>query len=285
MKYSIIFSFILVTLCVAGCRKSDNPKVPELVEVPLPNITLTDGELKIPGDDPASFAASFDVDVYYKFGLQPKAMDVIIIRNGDKANPKLLQANVTTFPTSFSVTGQQLIDLFGQSIGLGDAFEVGADMIMEDGSRYPAFPLGGVTYAPGIATLPGISTTLRFAAPCLFDPAAYTEGDYEVVVDDWQDFDPGDHVPVKKIDDTHYSFKYLASDAQPIIMEVHPEDNTVTVAPVMYGNYDGEEYVAESVRGPNTGVDPCDVSFSVTLHHSLTTGGDIGDYTIKLRKL
>jgi hypothetical protein len=285
MKYSIIFSFILLTLGIAGCRKNDNPRVPQLIEVPLPNITLTDGELRIPGDDPASFAASFDVDVYYKHGLQPKSMDIVIIKNGDKANPKVLQTDVTTFPTSFNITGQQLIDLFGQAIALGDAFEVGADMIMDNGTRYPAFPAGGTTYAPGIATLPGISTSLRFAAPCLFDPAAYTEGDYEIVVDEWEDFAPGDHIPVKKIDDTHYSFKYGAANAQPIIMEVHPEDNTITVAPVMYGDYDGTQITAESVPGPNTGVDPCDVSFSVTLHHSLTAGGDIGDYTIKFRKL
>lgn len=286
MKYSIIFSFILVTLCVAGCRKNDNPKVPELIEVPLPNITLTDGELKIPGDDPTSFAASFDVDVYYKYGLQPQAMDIVVIRNGDKTNPKVLQANVTTFPTSFNITGQQLVDLFGTAIGLGDAFEVGADMIMENGTRYPAFPVGGTTYAPGIATLPGINTSLRFAAPCLFDPEAYTEGDYEIVTDEWEDYHPGDHVAVKKIDDTHYSFKYLADNAQPIIMEVHPEDNSITVAPVMYGDYGGTQITAESVAGPNTGVDPCDVSFSVTLHHTLTEdGSDVGNFTIKFKKL
>jgi hypothetical protein len=53
----------------------------------------------------------------------------------------------------------------------------------------------------------------------------------------------------------------------------------------MYGDYDGTQITAESVPGPNTGVDPCDVSFSVTLHHSLTAGGDIGDFTIKFRKL
>jgi hypothetical protein len=285
MKYSIIFSFILATVLVAGCRKNDNPRVPELTEVPLPNITLTDGELRIPGDDPASFAASFDVDVYYKQGLQPKSMDIVVVRNGDRANPKVLQADVTTFPTSISLTGQQLIDLFGQSIELGDAFEIGADMIMDNGTKYPGFPVGGVTYAPGIATLPGINTSLRFAAPCLFDPAAYTEGDYEVIVDEWQDFEPGTPVPVSKINDTTYSFKYAATAAQPIVMVVHPADNSITVASVDYGNYSGDDYTAESVPGANTGVDPCDVSFSVTLHHSLTSGGDIGNYTIKLRKL
>jgi hypothetical protein len=282
MKYSLIFSFLFASLFIAGCRKDDNPKVPDLEQVPLPNITQTDGGVKIPGDDPASFTASFDLDVYYKQGLQPKSMDVVVIRNGDKSNPKTLQADITTFPTSISVTGQQLIDLFGEAIGLGDAFDIGADVVTEDGTRYPAFPVGGVTYAPGIANLPGINTALRFAAPCLFDPAAYTEGDYEVITDEWADYAEGDVIPVVKIDDTHYSFKYAAANANPIIMEVDPATNKITVAPVMYGDYDGTEVTAESVEGSE--VDPCDVSFIVKLHHSFD-GGDIGDFTIKFTKL
>lgn len=284
MKYSVIFSLLFASLFMAGCRKDDNPKVPDMASVPLPTFTQTAGGALIPGDDPASFAATFDVDVYYKNGLQPKSFDVVVIKNGDKSNPKVIQADITTFPTTINVTGQQLIDLFGANIGLGDAFNIGADVIAQDGTKYPAFPDGGVTYAPGIANLPGIVTELRFAAPCLFDPAAYTAGDYEVVVDEWEDYAPGDIVTVAKIDDTHYSFKYAADNAVPIIMEVNPDNNAITVNAVMYGDYGGLEVTATSVEGPNSMVDPCDVSFSVQLNH-VYSGGDLGNYIIKLRKL
>ena len=264
MKYTVIYYFIVAALVIAGCRKSDNPKVPDLVEVPLPNITLTDGELKIPGDAPATFNATFDVDVYF--------------------NPKTLQANLTTFPTTISVTGQDLIDLFGEAIGLGDAFEVGADMIMADGTRYPAFPAGGVTYAPGIATLPGISTSLRFAAPCLYDAALYTEGDYEVVLDEWADYEAGTAIPVTKINDTTFSFKYAADNAQPIIFEVHPQDNSITVASIMYGDYGGLHVVATGVEGSEA--DPCTSSFTLKLNHVADPPyGDLGVSTIVLKKL
>lgn len=268
----------------AGCRKNDNPKVPDLANVPLPILTLAeDGETKIPGGDPASFSTSFTVDTYYKFGPKPKQFDVVVIKNGDKSSPKTVQGGITTFPTTVTVTGQQLMDLFGSGIALGDKFDVGVDVITQDGKKYDAFPVGGVTYAPGISNLPGINTILTFAAPCLFVPDEYTEGNYEVVFDEWNDYQPGDKVLVKKIDDTHYSFEYKVNNPQPIIMIVDPVDNSITVNPTMYGDYGpGFEFTATSVEGSE--VDPCDLSFVVKLNH-VYSGGDTGNYTIKLRKL
>lgn len=284
MKYSAIFSFFVASLLIAGCRKDDNPKVPELFRVPLPLITQTGGDTKISGTEPEIFTATFDVDVYFKHGDQPKQMDVVVVKNGDKTNPKVIQANITSYPVTVTVTGQQLIDLFGEPIELGDAFEVGADVVTQDDVRWPAFPVGGITYAPGIANQPGINTLLRFAAPCRFEPDLYTTGDYEVITDEWADYLAGEIVVVTKIDDTHYSFKYKASNANPIIMEVNPVDNTITVAPTMYGDYGGLEVTATSVPGDASAADPCDLSLSVKLNH-VYSGGNLGDYIIKLKKL
>jgi hypothetical protein len=288
MKSSIIFSFLFAAVFIAGCRKNDNPQVPDLTRVPLPLITLKDGsDTKISGTDPAAFQATFDVDTYYKEGDKPKQYDIVVIKNNDKSNPKVIQAGITTFPTTISITGQDLIDLFGEDIGLGDAFNIGANVITLDGKTYDAFPVGGSTYAPGISNLPGINTSLRFAAPCLFDPAAYTAGDYKVVFDEWNDYIPDDAakgtVAVTKIDDTHYSFKYLVtSDAQPIVMVVDPADNSVSVASVVYGAYGTDFITAVGVPGGSS-VDPCDVSFTVQLNHTYS-GGDLGNYTIKFMK-
>ena len=98
------------------------------------------------------------------------------------------------------------------------------------------------------------------------------------------DYVPGTVIPVEKIDDTHYSFKYNADNANPIIMEVDPNTNAVTVAPVMYGDYGGAQVTATSVEGSE--VDPCDVSFHLILNHNAPDfGGDLGDYAITLRKV
>lgn len=287
MKLSIIYSFAFMALLVAACRKSDNPRVPDFAKVPLPVLLLdSNSGTKISGTEPLTFEATFSVDYYHKNGDAPKAFDIVVIKNGDKSNPQVVQAGVTSFPTNVTVTGQQLTDLFGAGITLGDEFLVGVDVTTQDGTKWQAFPpvSGGITYAPGIANEAGNNTTLRFAAPCQFDPAAYTAGDYEVVLDEWADYEEGDLVAVEKIDDTHYSFEYAAANPNPIIMVVDPATNAITVAPTMYGDYDGLEVTATSVAGDDSAVDPCDVSFSVKLNH-VYSGGDLGDYVIKLRKV
>lgn len=286
MKSSLIFSFLLGVLFISACRKDDNPRVPDFQKVPIPLITLTEGaETSIPGDNPASFTSSVVVDTYFKSGELPKQYDLVVMKNGDKSNVKVIQAGISTFPTSVTITGQQLIDLFGEPIALGDAFDIGADVITLGDKKFDAFPLGAdITYAPGVGDLPGSSTSVRFSAPCLFVAADYTSGAYEVVVDEWQDYAPGDAVTVTKIDDTHYSFEYAADNANPIVMEVDPATNAVTVAPVMYGDYGGAQFTAKSVEGSK--VDPCDVSFHLILNHnSPDYGGDVGDYAIILKKI
>lgn len=285
MKLSVIFSFFFAAILITGCRKDDNPRIPDVIKVPIPLITLGDSAaIKIPGDDPASFTTTFNVDTYFKNGEMPKQFDVVVVKNGNNSNPKIIQAAVTTYPTTITLTGQQLIDLFGEEIGLGDAFEVGADVYTLDGKKYDAFPVLGVGYAPGIANLPGSNTQLRFAAPCLYDEAAYTEGDYEVILDEWNDFAVGDPVAVKKIDATHFSFKYAAANANPIVFEVNADDNTITIPSVMYGDYDGAQVTAMGAVGSE--VDPCDVSFKLVINHNAPDfGGDLGNYTIILKKL
>ena len=287
MKSSIIYSLAFIAVLIAACRKNDNPRFPEFEKVPLPVLTLDSNSVtKIPGNDPLSFEATFAVDVFYKNGELPKAFDIVVIKNDDKSNPKVIQANVTSFPTNVTITGQQLTDLFGAEIVLGDAFVVGADVITQADKKYEAFPNveGGITYGPGVNNEAGNNASIRFAAPCLFVPSEYTEGDYEVVVDEWADYQPGDLVAVTKISDTEYSFKYLAGNAQPIVMTVDPETNAITVPRMVYGDYGGDVAETESIAGDNTAVDPCDISFSVNLRQ-IYDGTDYGGFLIKLKKV
>lgn len=272
MKSSIILSFLFITILVTGCRKGDNPKVPDLTKVPVPLLTLDEtSDTKISGQDPASFQAKFTVDVYFKNGELPKQLDLVVVKNGDAANAKTVLANITSWPVEYSVTGQNLIDLFGP-IALGDAFEFSTDVTTQDGLKVAAFPLGGGTpFAPGIYNMPGSSPLLRFAAPCPFDIEPY-RGDYIIVRDDWADYFPDDDIAVTVIDDTHMSFKYKADGALPIIMEIDPATNAITVAYQKYGSYGGDDYFVESIPGDNSAADPCTTSLSVNLHHSTDAG-------------
>lgn len=287
MKSSIIYSLLIGALVIAGCRKEDNPKVPNFERVPVPQITLGEGSGdKIPVSDPASYTSTIIVDNYFKHGTAPKQMDVVVIKNGDALNQKSLQASITTFPTTITITGQQLADLFGAPIALDDEFTIGADVTTTEGKKYVAFSSEGISYGPGIFNMPGSSPelTLVGANICFFNADAYTDGNYEVVVDEWNDYAAGSSIHVTKIDATHYSFEYAADNPNPIIMEVNPDTRAITVAPVMYGDYGGAQVTAKSVDGSE--VDPCDVSFHLILNHNAPDfGGDLGDYAIILKKL
>jgi hypothetical protein len=191
-----------------------------------------------------------------------------------------------------NITGQLLGDLFGSTPVLDDEFTFGADVITANGKTYNAFPPDGITYAPGIANLPGSGTeiSLLTANFCLYDPAAYTEGDYEVVVDEWGFTSAGDIVTVTKIDDTHFSFQFDAvENPQPIIMEIDPVTNEVTVESTMYGLFDygtGDGALESTTKtGAGSEVDPCETSFKLFLNQDIQFYGDQGDFAFVLKKV
>ena len=272
---------------MSGCRKDDNAKVPDLTKAPIPLLTLdATSDTKISGQEPESFHAKFSVDIYFQNGEHPKQLDLVVVKNGDAANAKTVLANITSWPVDFEITGQELIDLFAEPISLGDAFEFSTDVTTQGGTKIAAFPLaGGIPFAPGIYNMPGSSPLLRFAAPCPFDVEAY-KTDFFVVRDDWQDYNltvENEDITVSFIDDTHLSFKYKADDAQPIIMEIDPETNAITVANQYYGKYGGDDYFVESIPGDDSAVDPCTTTISINLHHS-TAGGTFDGVIIMQKK-
>ncbi|WP_152269364.1 hypothetical protein [Agriterribacter humi] len=283
---SIIYSAILAMFLFAGCRKDDNAKVPDLERVPLPLITKdASTDVTISSQEPETFAATFNVDLYYKDDIKPQKFDVVIIKNGDKSNVKSLQDGVTTFPVSLQITGPQLATLFGSPIVLGDKFDIGVNITTQEGKVFQAFPLTGVAYNANIAALANSSTSVRYEAICKFNPEDYA-GDFKVVTDDWADYAPGDIVAVTVIDDTHLSFKYLDDNARPIIVEVKP-DNTTFVAKQVYGDGYGLGYgeiSCETVPSADNYVGPCEGILSVRLKHTVAAGS-FGDATITLQKI
>src|SRR4051812_45831920 len=122
---SIIYGFLTVLLLATGCRKEDDARIPDLIRVPTPLITMNaDSDPFISPVDPASFVGKFTVDQFFKNDVAPQKMDVVIRKNNNVVKPF---ETVTTFPTSLELTGQKLIDLFGEPINGGDIFEIGVD--------------------------------------------------------------------------------------------------------------------------------------------------------------
>ncbi|MGN6493662.1 MAG: hypothetical protein ACTHLE_16795 [Agriterribacter sp.] len=140
MNKVIFLNILAVALAFASCRKSDNPEIPELTRVPVPNLILKDGsDDQISPANPAGFNAEFDVDVFFKDDIPPQKFDVVVIKNGDKGSVKVLKSDITTFPTTVAVSGQQLIDFYGE-IEDGDAFTVGGDVTTQNVTLLQAIP-------------------------------------------------------------------------------------------------------------------------------------------------
>ncbi len=284
---SYLFIFSLLAVFFNSCRKEDNPILPELIKVPTPLI-LKDASTDqvIDAVDPAAFSGTFTVDLFFDNDAPPEKMDIVVIKNGDKSVVKQVET-VTTYPTSITITGTQLETLFNETIELGDYFDIGANIVL-NGRTYHAFPAVGVAHASGVAAQPGASTFIRYGAVCAYDPEQY-QGNFVVVDDEWGDYGAGDVVELIKIDDTKFSFTYPADNAKPIIVEVNPADNSVSVTKQVYGDgYGGASWPygpisVQSVPSVDNFVAPCDGVVSVILSHTVGAGG-FGSYKIVLEK-
>ena len=289
MKKVIIFSLLLSSFVAIfnSCRKEDNVKLPDLTRAPLPLVTKDpSADDVISGSDPAAFAGKVVVDMYFPNDIKPQKADVVVIRNGDNASVKTIQADVTSFPTTVAFTGTQLETLFGVPIVAGDNFTVGVDLTTTDGLKYEAFPITGLPYASGTAAQPGSSTTVQYVAVCEFNKAAFN-GNYTVVQDDWADFAVGDFVEVKpgagdnEISILAYPSPAYGTNRKPMIITVNPTTYEVTIPEQVIGDYNGAPPGA-TARGTGT-VNPCgdEISLLVTINIG---GDDYEDNVLVLHK-
>jgi len=287
MKKILAYSSLLL-FAFLSCRKDDNSKLPTLERVPLPTVLKVAGtDQVISATDPTSFNAKFTVDVYFKDDVPPQKFDVVAIKNGNPSTVKVIQDNVTAFPTTITLTGQKLIDLFGP-IQVDDNFDVSVDITTQSGKKYLAFPPVGDGYGSNVSIQPGASTFIRYTAVCQFNADQYN-GNFVVQTDEIGNFNPGDIVPVTKIDATHISFEYPVFDAKPIVINIDPVTNVATVPKQVYGNYGTPpswpygDVSVQSVPGNDNFVAPCQGTLSLNLEHTVSAGS-FGAFKIVLKK-
>jgi hypothetical protein len=292
MKKIVLYSFL--ALVFVACRKSDNPKIPELTRVPVPKLSVvpnSDAAIDV-AVNPAGFKANFNVDLLFPEDVKPQKMDVVVRKNGAGA-VKIIKTDVTTYPTNVQVTGQQLIDLFGANIVLGDFFDFATDIYLSNGQKIDAFPATGIQFSGGTANIPTSSPSLRYAAICKYDPNLYS-GIFVVVQDDWQDTNPGDQIVFTKIDATHFSYIYPSvSNPIPIVVAVNTGNNTVSITKQVIGsiwNYGVPSYTqpTATTTGPNNNLAPCDKTVTMSIDYGIggVNGGTFGGgpYVFKLKK-
>lgn len=287
----IICGFLLFTILISSCRKSDAPELPDgLQRAPIPQLSKdSSSDLTISGTDPNAFNAKFILDQYYKTDHSYKSFDVIVRKNGDNASIKVLKANITTLPATITVTGQQLKTLFGADITATDFYDFGADIYLPSGLKIEAYPSdGNPNFNPNIPVLPNLApVTVQYVVFCDYDPSIF-QGNFVVVEDDWQDYQPGDVVPVTKINDTHFSFEYNGADLKPIIVQVDPATNVTSITNQYFENYgpDYGNFYIHTAASPNNTVLPClgVISIFADIYSDNPGVGNQGNFKLVLKK-
>jgi hypothetical protein len=286
LTYALLFP--AVAMMFNACRKDDNNKLPALEEVPWQPQLVKDAstDISISPDDPQSFSGKFSVDEYFESGANPQKVDVVVIKNNNKANVKVLKTDVTSFPAVIEITGTQLLTLFGGTIVLGDVFDVGVDITTTSGKKFEAFPLVGQAYASGITAQPGAAPTIRYIAACTFDKNSFN-GNYTIVQDDWADFNVGDPIAVapgagdNQIAITAYPSPKYGKNRKPMLVNVNPQTFAATIPEQVIGDYDGAPANA-TAKGTGT-VNPCGSEITLTITFKIGAQEYTG-YVLKLAK-
>lgn len=294
MKKIINTIMIISLVVISSCQKSDNATMPDgIVYLNQPQIVKVSGDPAILDTDPMAFNAKLSVDLYFKDSKKPDYLDLVVVKNGDTKNTKVIKANISSYPVEQEITGSQLSELFGTIVS-GDNFDFGANYIV-GGKTYAAFPDGGgASYGPGAASQPGASPTVRYSAICGFVADDFIgNGKFEVVTDGWGDYGVGSEVTVTKVDESTIAI----ASSLPVFgltkVKVNLGDNVATVEKQELGNpgagyYGGANYGMLSVTSQGGGtanfVNPCNGIIRVNLGYTVAAGS-FGAYVLELKKI
>lgn len=181
MKKLLLLLFVITTI-ISGCRKDDNPKLPDLTSFPVPKLMVDPSSSLIieENDTKENFTSTFTVDLYFKDDVKPKQYDIVVAMNGDYKNFKIYEQGITAFPGPVTVTTKRLASLFGKTVAElvpGTYFEVRAQFTLQNGTLIPAFNQVGETYSSDLQNLPDASLTLKYQVVCPLDLDDFT-GDF-----------------------------------------------------------------------------------------------------------
>ncbi|HMJ47186.1 MAG TPA: hypothetical protein VK498_07630 [Ferruginibacter sp.] len=285
-----ILNFLLLsTVFFVGCRKNDAryPFDVAIVRVPYVNVTPdATSSVSIDLTNLATFQGKFNVNLLYPKDISPEKVDVVIRKNNDNTNVKIVQAGITTFPTgTITITAAQIATLFGAAIKLGDNYDIGTDIYL-GGTKYEAFPQGTGVLAyggTGQANQPGFIPTIRYSALCLYDPNVY-QGNFVVVSDDWADYTPGDVIVLTKISNTSFSFTHFApANAVPFVLTVNTGTNAVTGVRQQVGTswlYSANPATYPLATMSATGVvAPCDKTVTLDIQYGVNGVASTANFT------
>ena len=296
MKKNILIYSLFATLIFVGCKKDDGPIAKSdgitTESVPVMRITKVAGfTADIIPSTIASYVGKIKVELLYSYTNNnlklPEKVDLVIIKNGDRNNVKVLKAGITTFPSEVTFTGPELLALFG-SVVTCDGFQVGYD-VYANGKKYEAYPPGGAIGNGGAtgANQPFYSVQLNYNTKVEYDANIY-KGTFKVVSDAFEDFPVGSDVILTQVSATQFSFASPAvTNPLQFTLTVDPATLVVTAPTQKIGDaflwnmsYTNPKI---SVTGTTSFVSPCSKLLTVFLNYTVDQGS-FGAYKLVLQK-
>ena len=299
MKKLIISVLILLAIVTSfyGCRKNDNPKLPEGIETGVYPLFVQDttGDFLIQEVD--SFKTSFDVSLYFPNSVIPKKMDVMVVMNDDYGAPKLLKGDITSFPAKVSVTGPQLAQLFGlttDKVKDGDKFTLGADVTLPNGKVIVAFGQGisGTDtinlepYGADGLNLPDAIPLITYpkVCPLFMDSLVNVKNGGALMVDD-PDFWEDTYAVTATLEGTDVIVLtgWLGIPGSVVRVTIDDRRQTATVTKQVYSaTLPTTPYHNPAVAGKGV-VNACDNSISLTLENTVDEGS-FGTAKVTIRR-
>lgn len=238
--------------------------------------------LQVNSSDLANAFVGVTVDEY---GTPVKDI-VLYIADGNASDPANWR-EMKTVPfagtgTEVSCTGPEMAAALGYDPLPGVTYTMINQIITEDGRTFD------LSNTAAFESQSAYNMAMRWevSVVCSFDGAA-SAGDYEIVVDTWQDYAPGDVVTnaivagpgANQLTMNVYPSPAFGTPVNPIIIDVDPVTGNATVAKVTYGDYGGTQYTAEG----SGIVFSCTGSITLNLTHS--DGSGSGLYKLVIQKV
>lgn len=201
---------------------------------------------------------------------------------------KITETTAVDNKVTISFTGAQLaaaLNMAPSAFSPGTSYTIYNEIITKSGKVYSM-----INTASSFEAEAAYAMAMRFkiSIVCPFVAAGFP-GDFEVVLDEWADFNVGDIVKVTSATATSiamevYPAPAYGSDRQPIIVTIDPTNGAATVARQYYGKY-GSTKVSAETFGSSNFVFACTGTITLVLKHTSTTsGGSYGTYALILKK-
>lgn len=151
---------ITAMLALASCEK-DNGAIPDRVnieDVPVVSTNIASNERILDTifiSTQATFSREIRVKQWFPNAVPPTKVDISIRKNEIQSTAKLFQADISTFPSTFTITAAQIETLFGQASVTGDRYDIGTDIYV-GAKKYEAFPLYGLGNGSGVSGMSAI---------------------------------------------------------------------------------------------------------------------------------